>query len=80
MSKRITVPICWATYKVPDDVHAIIGQMVTQPPAIVLEAMVAQGKAIREIAFHTIHIDDDESSEEIFQSGIFPDDDDEDDD
>lgn len=56
MSKFITVPICYATYRVDDEVLAIVGAQVQTPPALVLETLCYEGKAVRQSILHTLHI------------------------
>jgi hypothetical protein len=48
MAKYVTVPVAWALYKVPDELIAMFGNMISSsPPQMVLETMVFNGMAQR---------------------------------
>ena len=67
MTKYISVPISYMLYEVPDDtIQMLSSGVMTQPPQVVLEVMVANGQAKRVMQIGSIAIAPqmDEESEE----------------
>jgi hypothetical protein len=69
MSKLISIPTVWTTYECEDDVIAIVGANLQAPPHILLEVLVASGKAKRINTITTsratsVNVDDDDDDDD----------------
>ncbi len=84
MSKVIVIPICYQSYRVDDEIFSVLGSTATMPPPIVLEMMVADGRARRLKSIHVLQMEgmeghpDDDGDEEHHHHGLFTGEDDDD--